>query len=394
MSATLQLALDLVDRPSVTPDDAGCQVILIARLKTLGFRVERLRFGDVDNFWARWGESDPVFAFAGHTDVVPPGPLEQWRSPPFAPQVRDGLLYGRGAADMKGSLAAMITACEGFLAECPQPRGSIAFLITSDEEGAATDGTVKIVERLEARGEKLRWCLVGEPSCSAQLGDTLKNGRRGSLNGRLALHGVQGHVAYPYRAQNPIHAIGPLLTALTDEIWDRGDAFFPPTSLQISNLNAGTGADNVIPGRLEMLFNFRFSPAVTVEQLQERARLLIETALLNQEIKTGEVFQYDLEWRLSGPPFFTPPGDLVTALSAAIRAETGLEPALSTGGGTSDGRFIAPTGAQVVEFGPLNATIHKINECVAVADLERLRRIYQDVLKRLLGEQSPSILAR
>lgn len=385
MPATLDLAIDLIGRPSVTPEDAGCQPVLIARLAALGFRVERLRFGDVDNFWARFGDSDPLFAFAGHSDVVPPGPLERWRSPPFAPTVREGVLYGRGAADMKGSLAAMVTACERFLAACPQPRGSIAFLVTSDEEGAAVEGTVKVVERLEARGEKMRWCLVGEPSCAKQLGDTIKNGRRGSLNGRLLWRGVQGHVAYPHLAQNPIHGVGSLLTALVDEVWDEGHAFFPPTSFQLSNLRSGTGAVNVIPGELELLFNFRFSPAVTVEQLQERVRLIVETCLLNEEIKTGQVFQYDLEWSLSGPPFFTPPGDLVAAARAAIHAETGLEPELSTGGGTSDGRFIAPTGAQVIEFGPLNATIHKIDECVLAGDLDRLSRIYEGILKRLLG---------
>ncbi|MBK9951243.1 MAG: succinyl-diaminopimelate desuccinylase [Candidatus Competibacteraceae bacterium] len=385
MLATLELALDLIGRPSVTPEDAGCQTVLIARLEALGFRVERLRFGDVENFWARFGDSDPLFAFAGHSDVVPPGPLERWRSPPFAPTVRDGVLYGRGAADMKGSLAAMVTACERFLAARPQPRGSIAFLITSDEEGAAVEGTVKVVERLEARGEKMRWCLVGEPSCAKQLGDTIKNGRRGSLNGRLLLRGVQGHVAYPHLAQNPIHGVGPLLAAFVDEVWDEGHAFFPPPSFQISNLRAGTGAVNVIPGELELLFNFRFSPTVTVEQLQERIRLIVETRLLNEEIKTGQVFQYDLDWTLSGPPFFTPPGDLVAAARAAIRAETGLESELSTSGGTSDGRFIAPTGAQVIEFGPLNATIHKIDECVLVSDLDRLSRIYEGILSRLLG---------
>jgi len=385
MPATLDLALDLLRRPSITPNDAGCQELLIARLEALNFQVERLCFGAVDNFWARFGEQEPLFAFAGHTDVVPPGPVEQWQSPPFAPEIRDGFLYGRGAADMKGSLAAMITACERFLAAHPHPRGSIAFLITSDEEGVAVNGTVKVVERLEARGEKIRWCLVGEPSCSTQLGDTLKNGRRGSLNGRLVLRGIQGHVAYPHRAQNPIHAIGAILTTLTDEIWDQGHEYFPPTSFQISNLRSGTGADNVIPGDLEMLFNFRFSPAVTVEQLQERTRLIVETALLNEEVKTGQVFQYELDWRLSGPPFFTPPGDLVAAIVAAIRAETGLEPELSTSGGTSDGRFIAPTGARVIELGPLNATIHQINERVATADLERLSRIYEDILIRLLG---------
>jgi succinyl-diaminopimelate desuccinylase len=385
MDATLELALDLIGRPSVTPEDAGCQEVLIARLESLGFRVERLRFGVVDNFWARFGDSKPLFAFAGHTDVVSPGPPEQWQSPPFAPEIRDGHLYGRGAADMKGSLAAMVTACERFLAAHPQPRVSIAFLITSDEEGAAVDGTVKVVERLEARGEKIRWCLVGEPSCSARLGDTIKNGRRGSLNGRLILRGIQGHVAYPHLARNPIHAVGALLTTLADQVWDRGHEFFPPTSFQISNLRSGTGADNVIPGDLDMLFNFRFSPAVTVEHLQERTRLIVETALLNEEVKTGQVFQYALDWRLSGPPYFTPPGDLVAATLAAIRAETGLEPELSTSGGTSDGRFIAPTGAQVIEFGPLNATIHKINERVVAADLERLSLIYEGILTRLLA---------
>lgn len=385
MNATLELALDLIRQPSITPDDAGCQQILIARLEALGFQIERLRFGEVDNFWARFGDQKPLFVFAGHTDVVPPGPLEQWQSPPFAPEIRDGSLYGRGAADMKGSLAAMITACERFLASCPQPHGSIAFLITSDEEGVAVDGTIKVIEALEARGEKITWCLVGEPSSAAELGDVIKNGRRGSLNGRLLLRGVQGHVAYPHLAQNPIHAVGAILTMLADEIWDQGHASFPPTSLQISNLHSGTGAVNVIPGDLEMRFNFRFSPAVTIEQLQERTRLIIETGLLNEEVKTGQVFQYDLEWSVSGMPFFTPPGDLVAAAAAAIRAETGLVTELSTSGGTSDGRFIAPTGAQVIELGPLNATIHKVNERVAIADLERLSRIYQGVLARLLG---------
>ncbi|MCC8988035.1 MAG: succinyl-diaminopimelate desuccinylase, partial [Candidatus Contendobacter sp.] len=274
---------------------------------------------------------------------------------------------------------------ERFLAIHPQPRGSLALLLTSDEEGAAADGTIKVVEWLEARSEKIRWCLIGEPSSTAQLGDAIKNGRRGSLNGRLRLRGIQGHIAYPHLAQNPIHAIGAILMVLSDEIWDQGHAFFPPTSFQISNLRSGTGAVNVIPGNLEMQFNFRFSPAVTVEQLQERTRLIIDTALLNEEVKTGQVFQYDLEWSLSGPPFFTPPGDLVAATVAVIRAETGLEPELSTSGGTSDGRFIAPTGAQVIELGPLNATIHQINERVAAADLDRLSRIYQGILERLLG---------
>ena len=385
MTATLALTMELIRRPSITPDDAGCQELLSARLAALGFRIERLRFGEVDNCWARYGDVEPLFAFAGHTDVVPPGPLDQWQSAPFTPEIHDGNLYGRGAADMKGSLAAMLTAVERFLSDCPQSHGSLAFLLTSDEEGAAVNGTVKVVEELERRGEKIRWCLVGEPSCTAQLGDTIKIGRRGSLNGRLILRGVQGHVAYPHLAQNPLHAIGPLLTALADQVWDQGDAHFPPTSFQMSNLHGGTGAVNVIPGDLELLFNFRFSPAVTVEQLQERTRLLIETSLLNEEIKTGQVFQYDLSWSLSGMPFFTPPGELVAAAADAIHAETSQRAELSTSGGTSDGRFIAPTGAQVIELGPLNATIHKINEQVAVDDLERLSRIYQGILTRLLA---------
>ncbi len=385
MPSTLDLAIDLIRRPSVTPLDAGCQDLLSARLAALGFRIEHLRFGDVDNCWARFGEREPLFAFAGHTDVVPPGPPEQWQSPPFAAEIRDGWLYGRGAADMKSSLAAMITACERFLAACPQPRGSIALLLTSDEEGPAVDGTVKVVDLLEARGEKIRWCLVGEPTSSSQLGDTLKTGRRGSLNGQLRLRGTQGHVAYPHLAQNPIHALGPILTALTDEVWDQGDDFFPPTSFQVSNVRSGTGAVNVIPGDLELWFNFRFSPALTVEQIQERTRLIVETGLLNEEIKTGQVFQYALEWNLSGPPFFTAPGELVAAATAAVQAATGLTPELSTSGGTSDGRFIAPTGAQVIELGPSNATIHKIDERIAIADLERLSHIYQDILTRLLA---------
>ncbi len=385
MPSTLDLAIDLIRRPSVTPLDAGCQDLLSARLAALGFRIERLRFGDVDNCWARFGEREPLFAFAGHTDVVPPGPPEQWQSPPFAAEIRDGWLYGRGAADMKSSLAAMVIACERFLAACPQPRGSIALLLTSDEEGPAVDGTVKVVDLLEARGEKIRWCLVGEPTSSSQLGDTLKTGRRGSLNGQLRLRGTQGHVAYPHLAQNPIHALGPILTALTDEVWDQGDDFFPPTSFQVSNVRSGTGAVNVIPGDLELWFNFRFSPALTVDQIQERTRLIVETGLLNEEIKTGQVFQYALEWNLSGPPFFTAPGELVAAATAAVQAATGLTPELSTSGGTSDGRFIAPTGAQVIELGPSNATIHKIDERIAVADLERLSHIYQDILTRLLA---------
>jgi len=385
MNPTLTLALDLMRRPSITPEDAGCQEVLIARLQALGFRVERLRFGAVDNFWARLGDQEPLFAFAGHTDVVPPGPVDQWRFPPFAPDICDGFLYGRGAADMKGSLAAMVTACEHFLSNHPQPRGSLAFLITSDEEGPAIEGTARVVEWLEGRGEKIRWCLVGEPSSTCQLGDTIKNGRRGSLNGHLTLCGAQGHVAYPHLAQNPIHAVGAILTTLTDEIWDQGHVCFPPTSFQISNMHSGAGAVNIIPGHLEMRFNFRFSPAVTVEQLQERTRLIIETGLLNEEVKTGQVFQYSLDWNVSGMPFFTAPGDLSAAALEAIRVETGQHAELSTNGGTSDGRFIAPTGAQVIELGPLNATIHQVNERIAVTDLEILSRIYHTLLHQLLA---------
>jgi succinyl-diaminopimelate desuccinylase len=384
MSPTLELACELLRRPSVTPDDAGCQEIMIARLEPLGFRVKRLRYGAVDNCWARLGDKVPLLVFAGHTDVVPPGSLEQWQSDPFTPTLRDGYLYGRGAADMKGGLAAMITACERFLAAQPHLDGSIGFLLTSDEEGEAREGTVKVVEYLQARVERIDYCLIGEPSSHTRLGDEIKNGRRGSLNGRLLLRGVGGHVAYPQRVQNPIHACGPIVTALADEIWDRGDDFFPPTSLQISNLHAGTGTVNVVPDTVEILFNLRFSPAVTAPGLQERIRQIIDTHLLNEEVKTGHVLQYDLEWQLSGQPFITPPGELLAAVTAAIRAELGIETQASTSGGTSDGRFIAPTGAQVIELGPVNATIHKINERVAVEDLERLSRVYERVLEILL----------
>ncbi len=384
-TSTLALAFDLISRPSITPEDNGCQSVMISRLSALGFQIEILNCNGVDNFWARLGNQEPLFVFAGHTDVVPPGPLESWRFPPFEPTISDGYLYGRGAADMKYSLAAMITSCERFLTVCKRPHGSIAFLITSDEEGEAADGTVKVIEMLETRAEKIRWCLVGEPSCTDNLGDTIKNGRRGSLNGKLILHGVQGHIAYPNLAQNPIHIIGIIINALIGTIWDKGDKFFQPTSFQISNIQAGTGIKNIIPNYVEMLFNFRFSPVVTDKQLKEHTRLIIENSLNNEKIKMGQVFLYDLEWELSGQPFFTPPGDLLSATIAAIRAETGLEPKLSTGGGTSDGRFIAPTGAEVIEFGPLNATIHKINECIPVDDLELLSRIYERIMSHLLS---------
>ncbi len=374
MSDTLELAKNLIARASVTPEDAGCQDTMIARLEAIGFKVERLRFGDVDNFWARRGDQAPVLAFAGHTDVVPTGPLDEWASPPFAPEIRDGLLYGRGAADMKGSLAAMVTACERFVAAHANHTGSIAFLITSDEEGPSVNGTVKVVEHLEARGEKIDWCLVGEPTSSNRVGDVIKNGRRGSLNGKLTVHGQQGHVAYPHLADNPVHRAAAALADLCAEPWDEGNEFFPPTTFQISNVHAGTGAENVIPGHLDVMFNFRFSTESTEEGLRARVH----------EILDGYDLRYDLAWRLSGQPFLTPRGELVEATIAAIREVTGHDTELSTSGGTSDGRFIAPTGAQVLELGPLNATIHKVNECVGVDSLDILSDIYEDILRRLL----------
>lgn len=385
MTPTLELAQHLICRRSITPEDAGCQQVLAQRLADLGFVIEPMRFGEVDNLWARRGSEGPVFCFAGHTDVVPTGPVDQWHSDPFEATVRDGMLYGRGAADMKGSLAAMITATEAFLADHPDHRGSIAYLLTSDEEGPALHGTRQVIDTLQARGESIDWCLVGEPSSSVRLGDTVKNGRRGSLHGRLVVKGIQGHVAYPHMVQNPIHAVGLILAALADEVWDHGNAFFPPTSFQISNIHSGTGAANVVPGEVEMLFNFRFCTELTVEQLQERVRTIIDTQILNEQVKRGYLFDYDLTWTLSGMPFLTEPGDLVTAIAHAVKAETGYEPVLSTAGGTSDGRFIAPTGAQVVELGPINATIHKLNECVSAEDLDRLSRIYQGVLTHLLA---------
>ncbi len=374
MSATLELAKALIARPSVTPDDHGCQALIAERLAAIGFIIEPLRFGEVDNLWARRGDSGPLFAFAGHTDVVPTGPVEDWRFDPFTPTVTDGLLYGRGAADMKGSVAAMVVACERFVSAHPEHTGSIAFLITSDEEGPAVDGTVKVVETLEARGEKIDWCLVGEPSSSTRLGDVIKNGRRGSLNGDLRVIGKQGHVAYPHLAKNPLHAFAPVLQRLVDETWDHGNEFFPPTSFQISNLNMGTGAENVIPGDLRARFNLRFSTELSADDIRRRV-----TALLDQ----GD-FDYELNWRLSGNPFLTPAGELVDAARAAIREVVGIDTELSTSGGTSDGRFIAPTGAQVLELGPLNATIHQVDECVGVQDLDNLSAIYQKMLETLL----------
>lgn len=375
MSTTLELAQELISRASVTPEDAGCQALMIARLEAIGFAVERLRFEDVDNFWARRGTEAPLLAFAGHTDVVPTGPLEHWQSDPFRPEIRDGMLYGRGAADMKGSLAAMVTACEAFVAEHPHHKGSIAFLITSDEEGPSINGTVKVVEHLEARGEKIDWCIVGEPSSTATLGDIIKNGRRGSLGGTLTVKGIQGHIAYPHLARNPIHIAAPALAELAAMEWDQGNPHFPPTSFQISNINGGTGATNVIPGEVEVVFNFRYSTETTHEELMAKVEAVVKRHCPD----------YELNWALSGKPFLTAEGALVEAAAAAIKAVTGIDTELSTSGGTSDGRFIAPTGAQVVELGPINATIHKIDECVKAEDLERLSRIYAETLKRLLA---------
>jgi len=374
LSPTLQFTLDLIREPSVTPFDADCQTLMIRRLEAIGFRIERLRFGEVDNFWARRGSEAPVLCFAGHTDVVPTGPVEQWKVPPFEPTITDGILTGRGAADMKGSLAAMVVACEQFVAAHPDHRGSIAFLITSDEEGVAVDGTVRVVETLEARNEKITWCLVGEPSSTTQVGDVIKNGRRGSLGGILTVHGRQGHVAYPHLADNPIHRALPALTELAAETWDHGNEFFPATSFQISNIHAGTGANNVIPGDLQVVFNFRFSTELTETILRERTEAVLKRHGLT----------YTLNWKLSGQPFLTPRGELVDAAVKAIRHVTERETELSTSGGTSDGRFIAPTGAQVVELGPVNKTIHQINECVAADDLDKLTAIYTELLKNLL----------
>lgn len=374
LSPTLQLACDLISRNSTTPEDAGCQQLMGERLAAVGFALEPLRFGEVDNLWARRGSDGPVLCFAGHTDVVPTGPVEQWQTNPFIPQIVDGMLHGRGAADMKGSLAAMVVAVERFVAAHPKHKGSIAFLITSDEEGPATDGTVKVVETLVERGEKVDWCIVGEPSSTELVGDIVKNGRRGSLNARLVIRGKQGHVAYPHLARNPIHLAAPALAALASEVWDEGNAFFPPTSFQISNIHSGTGATNVVPGELEALINFRFSTESTVEGLQQRVRDLLDSHGL----------EYELHWTVSGLPFLTEPGALLDGISAAIKQVTGRDTQPSTSGGTSDGRFIATMGTQVVELGPVNATIHQVNECIKADDLDLLTDIYQVTLERLL----------
>jgi succinyl-diaminopimelate desuccinylase len=375
MSKTLSLTKELIARQSVSPTDGGCQALMIERLAAAGFSVESLRFGPVDNFWAKRGSGSPVFCFAGHTDVVPSGPLDEWRSDPFEPVVRDGLLYGRGAADMKSGLAAMLTASEDFVAQYPKHRGTIAFLITSDEEGPSVDGTRRVVEVLRERRENIDWCLVGEPSSENTLGDTIKIGRRGSLSGRLTVHGVQGHIAYPQLADNPVHAIAPALAELAAREWDRGNAHFQPTSFQVSNISAGTGAPNVIPGELRARFNIRFSTEQTVEGLKQ----IVEDLLRRHRVK------FSLEWFISGLPFLTVPGALSQAASRAVHEQLQINPKLTTGGGTSDGRFIAPMGAQVIELGVINETIHKVNECVRVVDIDRLHSLYRRTLELLLA---------
>jgi succinyl-diaminopimelate desuccinylase len=375
MSDTLDLTLDLLARPSVSPADGGCQAVMIERLRAVGFSVERLPFGPVENFWARRGSSGPVFCFAGHTDVVPTGPLEDWRTDPFAPVIQDGVLYGRGAADMKSGLAAMVTATETFVRAHPAHRGTIAFLITSDEEGPSVDGTRRVVEVLRQRADHIDWCLIGEPSSESLLGDTIKIGRRGSLSGRLTVHGIQGHIAYPQTADNPIHALAPALAELTARTWDHGNSHFQPTSFQVSNLSAGTGAPNVIPGELKARFNLRFSTEQTIETLQTT----VESILRRHGVK------YSLDWFISGHPFLTVPGALSEAVSRAVREQLQRTPVLSTGGGTSDGRFIAPMGAQVIELGVVNASIHKVNESVRVEDIDRLHALYHRTLELLLA---------
>ncbi|MBT3410098.1 MAG: succinyl-diaminopimelate desuccinylase [Halieaceae bacterium] len=372
---TLALCCDLISRRSVTPEDQGCQELMISRLEAIGFECTPLPFGKVQNFWAVHGDSGPLFVFAGHTDVVPPGPEAQWSTPPFEPSLVGETLYGRGAADMKGSLAAMVVACEEFLVSNPDHTGRIGFLITSDEEGPATDGTVRVMEWLQQQGEKIDWCLVGEPSSTSTLGDVIKNGRRGSLNARLIVKGMQGHIAYPHLADNPIHRAAPALSALTHEVWDEGNSFFPPTSMQISNIHGGTGATNVIPGELEIVFNFRFSTELTDVDLRQRTEAILDAHSL----------EYDIQWSLSGHPFLTPTGELVAAAVDSILSVTGIDTQLSTAGGTSDGRFIAPSGAQVVELGPVNASIHKLNEEVHAPDLPRLTAVYRGIMERLLA---------
>jgi succinyl-diaminopimelate desuccinylase len=376
MNRTLDLTVALAERRSLTPDDAGCQRLLMDWLAPLGFEFELIHANGVHNLWARRGRSSPVLCFAGHTDVVPSGPVEQWLCDPFKPQAIDGFLYGRGTADMKSGIAAFVTAVERFIAERPDHPGSIALLITSDEEGVAVDGTARIVAELQARGERLDYCLVGEPTGSDRLGDALRNGRRGSLSGTLVVKGIQGHIAYPALTRNPIHLVAPAIAALAETTWDEGNEYFPPTTWQISNIHGGTGATNVVPGAVEILFNFRFSTASTVESLKSRTHAVLD--------RFG--FDYDLQWSLSGKPYLTPKGTLVDAVCNGARAVVGIAPALSTAGGTSDGRFIADICPQVVEFGHVNATIHKVNERVAIEDLESLSEIYRHILVDVLAQ--------
>jgi len=375
MSATIDLTLDLLARPSVTPADEGCQAVLATRLAACGFHIEPLRYGNVDNLWAQRGAGAPVLCFAGHTDVVPTGPLEDWVSNPFKPEIRTDQLFGRGAADMKSGLAAMLTATEQFIAESPKHSGTIAFLITSDEEGPSVDGTKRVVETLIERGQRIDWCIVGEPSSEIVTGDTIKIGRRGSLSGRLTVHGVQGHIAYPQLADNPVHAFAPALAELCSCSWDQGNEHFQPTSFQVSNLNAGTGAPNVIPGELKARFNLRFSPVQSVAGLKAAV----------EEILKRRGVRYTLDWHLSGEPFYTQQGKLLNAVTAAVQTVRGQPPALSTSGGTSDGRFIARMGAEVVELGVPNPTIHKVNECVRLSDIDALHAIYLQSLRNLLA---------
>jgi len=374
MTETLGLLKDLISRESVTPEDAGCQDLLAQQLEPYGFRREQLNFAEVRNIWLKRGQDSPLFVFLGHTDVVPTGPLEYWDSPPFEPTIRESRLYGRGAADMKGGIACFITAVKRFVSRYPDHQGSIALMITSDEEGPSINGVVKVIEVLEQRQEKIDWCLVGEPSSDRRLADVIRVGRRGSLCAKLTIRGIQGHVAYPEIADNPIHRFAPALKALTEEVWDQGNEFFPPTSLQISNINAGTGAENVIPGTVTVQFNLRFSTELTEQIIRQRTVELLDQFDL----------QYDLQWRLSGQPFLTPSGALINAAHMAIQQVTGQAVIDSTGGGTSDGRFIAPTGAEVIELGLVNESIHKINENIEIADLAVLSEIYEKILIELL----------
>ena len=374
MSLTLQLAKSLISRPSVTPNDKGCQAIMIDRLEKIGFKIHPLKFGDVDNFWATHGDTGPIFSFAGHTDVVPAGDDEAWKTPPFEPTVKDGLLFGRGAADMKGSLASMVVATENFIEKNPNHKGTVAFLITSDEEGIAVNGTVKVVDYLKSLDQKIDYCLIGEPSSTSMLGDVIKNGRRGSLNGLLTIKGKQGHIAYPHLAENPNHLMTSVLKDLCQQQWDNGNEYFPATSFQISNIHSGSRVTNVIPGEVEIMFNFRYSTETTKEALQKKVNDILDSRKLN----------YSIDWSHSGFPFLTPKGELVSACVDAIEKIKSIKPKLSTSGGTSDGRFIAQEGTQVVELGPINATLHQVDESVLVQDLEDLSKIYSQILTNLL----------